>query len=331
MRINRLLVYPAFALAMFLLEGCGDTVVEPSSPEARGGRVGTDCVAGCLDPDPDVTYPGVFLSTAVTPAKCFANPTTGVMLYTDRDQDKVGDRCENDIAAAFVPTFRHSASDNVGHESYWAVNRVGTTSYIRVLYMIGYYFDDGVQEGYSGCKLVSLWQLLGECDGHHGDSEHVAFTVYYHAKTGHWLIHSMHLSHHGGYLLGTRSSLPYPSGIQYTLLGARPIIWVADGKHANYPSQAACDAGTGGGFLVDAIFSFDTCEGNNGFFTLTAPGSRNVGSARVRLIDCVASTNQFYATNPKECFWSSARFIGWQLDRTTWATGYRKALDYFTY
>jgi hypothetical protein len=159
----------------------------------------------------------------------------------------------------------------------------------------------------------------------------VALTIYYHAKSAHWLVHSIHLSHHGGYLLGTRSTLPYPSGIQWSKLGARPIIWVASGKHANYPSQGACDAGTGGGFLLDVIFSFDSCEGNNAFFSLSAPASRNVGSARVRMIDCVKSQNLFYQDNDQECFWSSARFTGWQLDRTTWATGYRAALDYFSY
>ncbi|HEY8197321.1 MAG TPA: hypothetical protein VIG04_10100 [Gemmatimonadales bacterium] len=272
----------------------------------------------------------MFLTSAVTPFKCFA---TGPTKYTDRDQDGVGDRCENDIAARFVPTFRYSDNDDIGHESYWAANRVGTTNYIRVLYMINYYFDEGVQQNYTLCTLTSLWQTLGECDGHHGDSEHVALTVFYDLATEHWVVNTIHLSHHTNYLIGQPTSQSYPTGILYNKPGLGPVIWVAEGKHANYPSQATCEAGTGGGFLIDAIFSYDTCGNNNSFFTLTAPASRNVGSARVRSIDCVLSQNPFYQDppHPQECFWSNAKFTGWQLDQTTWATGNRKALDFFKF
>jgi hypothetical protein len=315
-------------VAGLLASACGDPV-EQSRTEPDLGKVGIDCVSGCIEKDSFPNAPGVYLTTAVTPTKCFNGS------YTDRDQDGVGDRCENDIAVAFVPTFRYQASDDVSRESYWAANRLGTTQTIRVLYMLGYYYDFGVQEGYTSCKLSSLGEILAECDGHHGDSEHVLVTVYYEPDTKHWVIDRLQLSHHGGYITGNRGTNEYPMGIQYALkkLGRNAIIWVADGKHANYPSQAACDAGNGGGFLVDLVFSYDTCEGNNSFFTFTAPASRNVGSGRVRLIDCVLSQNPFYQDppHPQECFWSNALFTGWQIDQTTWATGYRKPLDDWGY
>ncbi len=102
------------------------------------------------------------------------------------------------------------------------------------------------------------------------------------------------MSHHYGYIQTTRSALPGYPNIQYGgRLGTAPLIWVAQGKHANYTTQQACEAGNGGGFLVDLVFSFDTYGGNNSFFTPSAGGNRNIGSQQQKLINCVASENPF--------------------------------------
>jgi hypothetical protein len=193
--------------------------------------------------------------------------------------------------------------------------------------LLGYYFDLGVQgsNNYAACKLVSFWNLLGDCDGHHGDSEHVVLTIYYNPSTRHWLLEQEALSHHFGYIQVTPAKvLGYPN-IQYAgRLGTAPLIWVAQGKHANYTNQQACEDGNGGGYLVDLVFSFDTCGGNNSFFTPTAGGNRNIGSQQRQLINCVASQNPFYQNPPRlpECFWSAPKFFGWQLDHTTSSDGY---------
>jgi hypothetical protein len=84
------------------------------------------------------------------------------------------------------------------------------------------------------------------------------------------------------------------SGFAWETVGAKPIIWVARGKHANYPSQQACNDGNGGGYLVDLVFSYDTFNGNDSFFYLSNMGAtRNIGSSQIRLINCLSSQNTF--------------------------------------
>lgn len=221
----------------------------------------------------------------------------------------------------------------MGRESYWAANRVPNTNLVRVIYLLGYYFDLGVQEGYTSCKLSSIAELASDCDGHHGDSEHVVSTLAYNSTTKHWVAQRLGLSHHNGYITATPGPKGYPSGFAWSRLGASPIIWVANGKHANYPSQQACNDGNGGGYLVDLVFSYDTCNGNDSFFYLDNWANRNIGSSQVHLINCVLSQNQFYQDppHPEECFWTADRFTGWQLDQTTSAQGYRTPLQTFGY
>ena len=101
--------------------------------------------------------------------------------------------------------------------------------------------------------------------------------------------------------------------------GGHPLAWVAWGKHANYSSQALCDAAGGAPSIVVWLFPWDTCSGNNVIARLDALGTRNLGSNSQRFIDCVSSVNPFYQdpAHPNECFWSRSLFYGWQLDHTT--------------
>lgn len=108
---------------------------------------------------------------------------------------------------------------------------------------------------------------------------------------------------------------------------------MANGKHANYPSQTACDAGNGGPYLVQIVFSYDTCEGNNSFLSATVGANRNLGSSQVKFLDCVASTFPFYQDppHPNECFWTGTKFVGWQIDQTTYSSPYKTVLSKFGY
>jgi hypothetical protein len=253
------------------------------------------------------------------------NPTNCFTVGTDTDQDGLSDRCENDISLAFAPLMRYNQGDDVGREGYWAAKRQGDM--VRVIYFFGYYFDLGVvnHNDYTACKLSSIGGILASCDGHHGDSEHVVLDIYYNSTTRHWILSYAALSHHSGYIQATKPKLaPYPALQWGGRIGSAPLIWVALGKHANYPTQAACDAGNGGGFLVDLIFSYDTCGGNNSFFTAPTGGQRNLGSQQRQLRNCIASENPFYQVPPrdKECFWTANKFYGWQLDKSTSSTGH---------
>lgn len=311
-----------------VLASCSDPTSEsapisPSGVPAPGFDVGPACLPGCTETDQNPDKPGVFLSTAVTPNTC----RTG----TDHDQDGLSSRCENDLAAAFAPYMRHHSGDNVDRQGYWAARPIMNGQQVQIIYMFGYYVDEGVQgnNDYLACKAVTFWEVLGECDGHSGDSEWVVLNVYYNGATEHWLLDKAVLSHHLGKITASRGVKEYPTGFAYSRrLGADPIIWVAQGKHANYPSQSACDAGNGGGYLVDLLFSFDTCGGNNLFFRASTGGPRNIGSNGTRLLNCVASQDPFHQdpVRDPECFWTAQYFFGWQIDQTTHADGYKFAL-----
>jgi hypothetical protein len=313
-----------------LTTACTDEITEPNREGLSGRTAGTGrppkpltvdpkCLPGCTETDPFPALPGIFLTSGVTPEVC-------ILQGTDHDNDGLSTRCENDLAAAFAPYMRHHSGDDVTRQSYWAA-RPWTNDRVRLMYLFGYFFDDGVQGGNDmlACKALEALVQFGECEGHHGDSEHVIMDVYYNWTTKHWLLDHFELSHHAGYIKGNKSATKgYPTGFHYSRrLGADPIIWVAQGKHANYPTQAACDAGNGGGYLVDLVVSFDTCGGNNNFFRATTGGTRNIGSNTVRRIDCVDSEVFGYQTPQRqECIWTGAKFTGWQLDRSTWAESY---------
>jgi hypothetical protein len=318
----RLSSIAGLVLSGLLASACSDpTDLAHDQPDLRKDRVGPACLPGCTDTDPNPTYPGVYLSSFVNPEEC--------RVGTDEDLDRLSRRCENDLAYAFAPSMRHHSGDYVQREGYWAAQWENYNT-VKILYMFGYYVDEGVQgsNNHTACELSSLSL---ECDGHSGDSEHVVLYARYNEITQHWLLYSASLSHHGGHILAIAGTKGYLTGFAYSRkFGADPIIWVAQGKHANYPSQAACDAGNGGGYLVDLIFSYDTCGGNNSFFRATTGGTRNIGSNAKRILNCILSQNPFYQDPPRraECFWSDPRFYGWQLDRTTSAAGYSEALTH---
>jgi hypothetical protein len=314
--------YTAAATTMLLLvASCSEPTSTPEVEESIAADITPACLPGCTDVDPDPEAPGIYLSNFVYPTNCFS-------VGTDTDQDGLSDRCENDIALAFAPRMRYHQGDDVGRESYWAAKREG--GMIRVIYLLGYYFDLGLinSNDYIACKLSSVGGILASCDGHHGDSEHIVLTLSYNSTTRHWLLDRAALSHHDGYIQTTKpKGALYPSMQWGNKIGGAPLIWVAQGKHANYPTQAACDAGNGGGFLIDLVFSYDTCSGNNSFYTPNSGGQRNIGSQLQQLKGCVPSENPFYQVpRREECFWSASRFYGWQIDRTTSSTGYRAHL-----
>lgn len=143
------------------------------------------CQLGCVEVDPYPSSPGIFLGSGVTQDVCFDG-------QTDADADGLGDFCEKNLAEAFAPEMIYNNTDDIRRESYWAAKPNGTK--VRVFYALAYYFDLGLTGfDYWECKAVSLWELIGECDGHHGDSEHVVLDLYYVPSTQHWLLDKAHL------------------------------------------------------------------------------------------------------------------------------------------
>jgi len=172
-----------------------------------------------------------------------------------------------------------SHADNVGHEPHFAVRKVGTRS-MMIAYAISYYVD------------------LGSDDG-------LCFTVTYEPDTEHWVLTTAVLSQHGGAETLTSGPDGYVDALSYpSHSGAYPRIFPSYGKHANYPDRTSCSTW---------LPHLDACYAPYTYERLGVVGSaQNLGSNGVRLLDCVTSTNPFYSMNPPECYWTGARFDGWQ-------------------
>ena len=100
---------------------------------------------------------------------------------------------------------------------------------------------------------------------------------------------------------------------RFAWAGAAPVVWVAEGRHASYPSREACDRGHHG---------IDTCDRNALRRPFPVEEGRNVGSeaapgpAGADGEGCVtgAAVGPRGAVVPDavECFWSERPFRGWQ-------------------
>lgn len=209
------------------------------------------------------------------------------------------DLCETWLATTFDPEMAFSHADNVGHEPHFAVRKVGTRS-MMIAYAISYYVDLGTQD-----PLCETYFTTGLCRGHYGDSEGLYFTVTYDPETQHWVLTSAVLSQHDGSQTLTSAPGSYVQALTYpSHAGAYPRIYPSYGKHANYPDPNSCQSG---------FPHLDACIPPYTYQRLGTTGSaQNLGSNAHRLLDCVASTNPFYSMNPPECYWSGARFDGWQ-------------------
>lgn len=112
----------------------------------------------------------------------------------------------------------------------------GYHPFIRLAYLPAYYADMG------SCPL--------NC-GHEGDSEYIMVDVSYDANTGRFMTRGVFLSAHCGTHDPFLRSAPDCRGYTpdfFSYVGGvdrgAPIVWVANGANANYPSLSRCDSGT---------------------------------------------------------------------------------------
>jgi hypothetical protein len=88
----------------------------------------------------------------------------------------------------------------------------------------------------------------------------------------------------------------------------RPVIWVAEDKHANYKTQNQCDLGANW---------TDNCDHPlSGYQTVEVRSSDNIGDFANYMLDCVASRDPNrgdYDPNRRECYttWGNY-FAGWR-------------------
>lgn len=315
--------------------GCQDSPA-PNDPVTPSFATDAWCAANpgkCGPPtpdepgDPSPTSAGYWTGPTITQAKCISATGTGI---SDGDHDGLSDQCEDFLAQRFRPALLVSPYDcNTGAEPYWAAKAFPSKGVVRVAYLLSYYWDCGPQQSSTLCNVqrllgtaFSLNGLLPPysigpipvtaedlCDAHQGDSEFVTVDLKYSTATQHWYVVSAFFSAHWG-TSGDHSRRATSGQLEYPdKTGGYPRVWVAEGKHANYPTRALCENDGG---------QADTCESNSTVIRVRHSGQFNVGSARYNFISpksCVPG-GALVATYPQnysyECYWEPGhRFRGW--------------------
>jgi hypothetical protein len=293
--------HAVYAIALSVMAVLVTACLDPTGQSPRPGvsaDVTPSCLPGCTETDPYPSWPGVFLSSAVTPAACGEG--------NDLDFDLLSDRCERDLSQAFAPELYYYNGDNVGREPYWVARPFNSTgSKVLIGYLLSYYRDEG-----STAFLCTLPFTDPSCHGHNGDSEGIFLIVYYDATHKHWILDEARYSQHAYHAPYGRGTNLYPKMLTYPgpKLGSYPRAYVAEGKHANYASQRECNDG--------GRFGTDTCTHVNTAARVAWGGPYDLGSRAVHTDsqDCKVSRNIsyiYYGSGRQECFWSGSDFRGW--------------------
>lgn len=259
-------------------------------------------------------------------APAFASAQSNVLpcaqpIAADSDADALSDACERILAEKFAPTLIVRAGGcnwdavNVrpGGGYFFAVQPVD--SVIRIAYLPAYFQDCG----WDGAKC---WIPGVDCSPHAGDSEFIVVEVIPNDSSM-WSVSGVFLSAHCFGRSGEHCRW-YRNGdlAQFKWHNSAPVIWVAEGRQANYTSKQACDRGH---------HSLDTCDHNATEVRFPVVANRNVGS-RARpfrdggCVDANESMSVASAAAAVECFWSpEARFRGWS-STAPGVTGYYRYL-----
>jgi hypothetical protein len=172
------------------------------------------------------------------------------------------------------------------------------------------------------------------CSAHAGDSELIAVEVRPHDGVGGWRTEGIFLSAHCFGRSAGRCRWYRGSDLSHFMWRANTRgtahVWVASGKHANYPSARECDSGH---------WYYDTCDANDVAYRFPIiTSAQNVGSRLRPLPDdgarqgCAATErlpvrHSGADEGAIECFWDAAtRFRGWQRDARDGATPYSRVL-----
>ncbi|MEP6590372.1 MAG: hypothetical protein ABJC19_04230 [Gemmatimonadota bacterium] len=271
------------------------------------------CQLGCLPPedvDPAPEQPGEWIGAAFSGGYCFGDEGN------DLDLDGIVDQCEWKLAETFAPQMNSEASDDVGGEPYFAVQRVaGDPNAIIILYLFSYYEDLGCWN-FSGCTIAE--------DSHSGDSEAVGVYVRFDADFQHWIVDGVIMFQHGHDKSYLRAFGAFPTGLEYVGRdGGKFKVHVSGGKHASYATVSECQSG---GTLGSDHYSPGQVS-----WVLDTPAGRNLGSNTAKFKNCVYSFDRYALTGEQECHWTGATFTGWQGPTQNAPPGNYKNLRYFKF
>ena len=244
----------------------------------------------------------------------------------DRDADGVDDDCELALARAFAPELVADPRDcgweagidggRLGGGYLFAAESAPDSRALRVAYLPAYFRDCG----WEGLPCLTRG---ADCAAHDGDSELLVVETRHDASSGRWTAVAVFLSAHcfgrsdgrcRWYVGSELRRFEWVRGVERSA----PRIWVAKGKHANYPSRGDCDSGH---------WFYDTCDGNSVAYRFPVTSNlQNIGSRRRPLPEpgaarprgCVGASQLLWAPTGAdplvhECFWdANAPFRGWQ-------------------
>lgn len=239
----------------------------------------------------------------------------------DADVDGLSDRCELMMARAFAPVLVADARDCLWEPEpssggprlrgayLFAAQRVAGDT-VRLAYLPAYTYDCG----WSG-RARAL--RLGRTSAHAGDSELVAVDLV--ARDGAWRVSGVFYSSHclgrsaGRCRWYRRAAL---SAVDWDGSAARPPrVWVALGKHAHYPTRAACERGHWGqercASAGDArTYRFPVLSERQNVGSRTRPAFGPGGCIRANDLPIPIGEAPAAAM---ECVWDDTRpFLGWQ-------------------
>ena len=188
----------------------------------------------------------VFVAEPTSPAACSSGP--------DSDRDGLSDQCELSLATRFAPALVVSTgacnwvpeAERLGGAYFFGARP--TVDGIRLVYLPAYFMDCG----WSGPKCLLRWR--GGCDPHDGDSEFIAVDVVPRVRGQGWELERVFLSAH---CFGdSEGDCRWFAAPEFERFGDAVLVWVAEGKNANYRTKSACDSGH---------WHFDTCDRNRIF------------------------------------------------------------------
>jgi hypothetical protein len=206
-----------------------------------------------------------------------------VVAPADADRDGLDDACEFAVAAAFEPEMVFGLEETATERiPFWAARPDGEFT-MRIFYALAYRIDAGDP-------------TFGGVSAHEGDSEFIVLRVHYDGN-GLWSLVEGYLSAHYGTGCDagdwfTNSEFQYVNSVF-----GRPLVFSAEGKHANYTDLDRCDSG---GCFQDHC-SDETRE------PVGIEPDRDLGLQSTQLID------EHVVDGNSEWFWTDVIFCGWQL------------------